>query len=567
MPDDRSGALTTARPDSSKNDTQAKNPVGDVQNLLGFLLVGFGAVLSFLGLRSTEVTTVLRNDPAQTSLIVLMLLLGILSAVLTIAIDNSSERRVSWISVAGVVLALLGLGAFVIYLIPVGSAVGLLSKVLGYVFVPVGIITVLISVLMRRRFIDAMGYFLALLGVAAIIIYFTPVRRTAGLSLVRVSPIPGCVFVLLGLILLLPPRIVKGPKTARAQRKEARAEESAAKAEESAAKAEETAGRVEEVAARAEESAARVREKIARRGDKHKEKKKIALAEGKIATAQEKAARAEVKVANAQGKIDRAQEKSRSSYKWYDWQPALRVPLTVVFILASVMFIAISAYGGMRLESKSQLSFSSQAGATFSVNGSLATVSVDITATKIAQNDYVFVNVYAVPAGTPLASMCAKYVVPTQVRDYRSEQAAPLVEFYTNHCIADPCLYFFPGNDNSWPNVCNVILTGSINPNAAGDVDETLSVPFKIALYEDVDVRPEVCPTNPHEGCEGSVSGENSRLDWVISQPPKGPPTDSKTRRLQPNNGMTSSTYYYRIHGPTHCRAQIYVLFCKHSWR
>ena len=38
------------------------NPLGDVQNILGFLLAGFAGVLGFIGLRSAEVSTVLRNE-------------------------------------------------------------------------------------------------------------------------------------------------------------------------------------------------------------------------------------------------------------------------------------------------------------------------------------------------------------------------------------------------------------------------------------------------------------------------------------------------------------------------
>jgi hypothetical protein len=520
MPDDQNGVLTTAGLDSSESGTRTKNPIGDVQNLLGFLLAGFGAVLSFFGLRSTEVTTVLRNDPAQASLIALMLLLGVLAAVLTIAIDNSSAMRVSWTSAGGVVLALLGFGAFVIYLIPVGFTAGLLSLVLGYIFVPIGIAIALISILLRSRFIYAMGFFMVLLGAGGIIIYCFPPDRVAGLGLVQVSLVLGIVFVVLGLIFLLALLVCNGPKTARARRKEARAEESAARAEETAGRAAQIAARGDERAARAEERTARAREKIAIRWEqKEEEKRNIVSAERRIASAQENAALAEVEVASAREKIASAQEKSRSPHKWYDWQPVPRISLVVVFILTSVMFIAISAYGGMRLESKSQLSFSSQVGSTFSVNGSFATVSAHVTATKLAQNDWVFVDVYAVPAGTPLTSMCANYVVPVVVPNYGSEKAIPLIGSYTNHCITDPCVYFIPGNRYNWPDVCNVLLSGSIDPNAAGDVDQTLSVPFKMASYEDVDIRAEVCQPNPNEGCESSATGQNSRLDWVMSQP------------------------------------------------
>ena len=67
-----------------------------MQNILGFLLAGFGAILSFLGLRSTEVTTVLRNDPGQASLVAAILLAGVLAAVLTVVIDSDTTEKASW---------------------------------------------------------------------------------------------------------------------------------------------------------------------------------------------------------------------------------------------------------------------------------------------------------------------------------------------------------------------------------------------------------------------------------------------------------------------------------------
>ena len=48
---------------------EGSNPFKDVQNNLGFLLAGFGGIISFLGLQSAEVTTVLRNDPGQASMV------------------------------------------------------------------------------------------------------------------------------------------------------------------------------------------------------------------------------------------------------------------------------------------------------------------------------------------------------------------------------------------------------------------------------------------------------------------------------------------------------------------
>lgn len=325
------------------------NNLTNIRNVLGFLLAGFGAILTFLGVRSSEVTTILRNNSPQASLIAFILLLGVLAAVWAVATDG--KKKVNPASAVAIVFIILGTGALTIFFIPTG---------------------------------------------------LDPFTVSGTISLVI-----GCVGIAAGTLELIGSRSF-----------------------------------------------------LTERG----------------------------------------------------------MDLVDFLILTSVLLIAIAAYGGMRLESKSQLSFSSQVGATFSVNGSSATVSVDIAATKLAQNDWIFVDVYAVPVGTSLVEMCADYVVPANVPNYKSQKAAPLVEYYTNHCTTDPCVYFFAGNYNGWPNVCDVLLNGSVVPNAAGDVDETLSVPFKIALYEDVDVRAEVC--QPNNGvCEGSVSRQNSRLDWVISQP------------------------------------------------
>jgi len=97
-------------------DEKGKNNWADVQNLLGFLLAGFGAVLSFVGLRSTEVTTVLRNYPDQASLVALFLLLGVLSAVLIVATDTLGIRTASYLRTAGIILVLFGAGAGCVFL-------------------------------------------------------------------------------------------------------------------------------------------------------------------------------------------------------------------------------------------------------------------------------------------------------------------------------------------------------------------------------------------------------------------------------------------------------------------
>ena len=353
---------------------------------------------------------------------------------------------------------------------------------------------------------------LLLLGVAALVMYAIPSS---------VIPVPaadrllclvlGSILVPLGIIILvisiITPRIIKtanaasGALAARAGHKAARDREKTAKAEEKTAKAEEKTAKAEENAARAEEKAARTREEGAKRREKDKEKKNVDLAEEKIAAARNNMANAQAKAAKAREDMARARSDIQGPHRWYDWLLAPAIPLTVVFILASVVFIAISAYGGMRLETKSQQSFSSQVGAIFSMDGSLATIQVDITAAKIPQSDWVFLDVYALPAKPSLSSICG--LLYQNFKNIPSSSAP---------CTTDPCLYF---SRSKYQNIakCAVLSNGSIVPNASGDVDETVTFPFLAAEYQYVDVRAEVCSINV---CEGSVIGQNSRLDWAI---------------------------------------------------
>jgi hypothetical protein len=340
------------------------NSLANIRNVLGFLLAGFGAILSFLGIRSSEVSTILRNDSPQATVIALIMLLGVLAAVSAIVAE--SKKRINLASAAAIGAVLFGLGALVIFAIPVEQDPFTIS----------GIISLAI----------------------------------------------GCVFVSSGTVAL-----------------------------------------------------ARLRPFWVEQGTSQKDAYIIASS-------------------SEHGTWRRLWMKSAAR-----WQ----IDLIDVLILTSVLLTAIAAYGAIRLESKSQLSFSSQIGATFSVDGPLATVSIDISATKIPQADWVVVYVYAVPEkGISLESSC-ETILPGDAQDT------------IDHCMTDPCVTRYFGDHIA---ICNVLLNGSIDPSATGDIDETLQVPFLTARYQDVDVRAEVCSPNPSEVCVGSAAGQNSRLDWNISQ-------------------------------------------------
>jgi hypothetical protein len=346
------------------------NRLDDVRNLLGFLLAGFGAILSFLGVRSSEVTTVLRNDSLQASLIALILLLGVLAAVSAVATD--SKRKLSLPNVAAIGVMFIGAAALIVFAIPIEAAPFTISGTISLVI----------------------GCVLMLAGIAALV-HFRPF-------------------------------LIKDKDT----------------------------GQPGEGGTS---------------GSTVSWSKPPASGDGR-----------------------------KRPLKW-------SLALVDLLILAGVVLIAIAAYGAMRLETRSQLSFSAQVGASFSMHGSLATVSVNIAATKIAQNDWVFVDVYATPVQINLASTCALL--------YKNFK----IPIGNASCETDPCLYLTQPRYASFLNAhCAVLLSGSVVPNATGNVDETLSAPFLAAKYQDVDVRAEICSLSLKGGCKGSPIGQNSRLDWVV---------------------------------------------------
>lgn len=141
MPEDDqdTGIAASANDLAAQNNAAGKNPFGDVQNILGFLLAGFGGIISFLGLRSTEVTTVLRNDPGPASLVAAVLLVGVLAAVLTVVIDSGTTQNASWADAVGIACLLIGLAGFIIFAIPASASPSQLSEVLAPTFGALGI--------------------------------------------------------------------------------------------------------------------------------------------------------------------------------------------------------------------------------------------------------------------------------------------------------------------------------------------------------------------------------------------------------------------------------------------
>jgi hypothetical protein len=129
---------------SDGNGTNGPNPLKDVQNILGFLLAGFAGILSFLGLRSGEVSAVLRNPDteASASFIVLILFLAVLAAVYGVAV--SGDKKIPMLWAPPIAIALLGVVSLAIYATPTNGSYGVyrtISLVIAYILLITAAVT------------------------------------------------------------------------------------------------------------------------------------------------------------------------------------------------------------------------------------------------------------------------------------------------------------------------------------------------------------------------------------------------------------------------------------------
>ena len=114
----------------------------DIRNWLSFLIAGFGAVLTFVGFRSAEVSTVLRNDPVQVAVVAATLLLGILAAVYSLVIDRTDSTPIlQCIAIFGF---LAGAALLMVFATPIQVSRGNISEL---VYLSIGGILVIIFVI------------------------------------------------------------------------------------------------------------------------------------------------------------------------------------------------------------------------------------------------------------------------------------------------------------------------------------------------------------------------------------------------------------------------------------
>jgi hypothetical protein len=141
--------MTTNMPEPDDKDRLAF-PIS-AQNVVTGLLAGFAGILGFLGLRSGEVTDVLRNDPRPATVVAGTLLLAVLAGLVGVALPRKAD--IWWPYVAGVALLLFGASALVIYLVPVKSApiFRMAALIASAILAGVGLLVVLATALYFKK--------------------------------------------------------------------------------------------------------------------------------------------------------------------------------------------------------------------------------------------------------------------------------------------------------------------------------------------------------------------------------------------------------------------------------
>ncbi|HEY1821698.1 MAG TPA: hypothetical protein VGG83_17375 [Trebonia sp.] len=326
------GAATGGPLPGGDSGTDKRSLLKDAQDVLGFLLAGSAGLLGFLGLRSSELTAVLRNDTEQATLIAFVLLLSVLAAAVGVAIPERS----------------------------------------------------------KAPFWCAIGFFFLLLAGGACVVYMIPVQSTSTPESETESLVVSCACAAIGLGVLLVGSL-------------------------------------------------------------------------------------------------------------WNWRKP-EVSAQFIGIMASIILLATSLYGAMRLEIDSQLSSVVQISASVGKSDSGTALSVHVSASKIKQVGYVGVNATALPGGLPLATLCAG-------QSSKGDNAS---------CDEDPCAYLKKN--------CVVILAAAIPPDPNGDVDETLSDALITGQFQEITVEASVCLTR--NAC-GTASTDASQVDLHLANLPPETAQDS----------------------------------------
>ena len=141
---------------SSGDDPTQNKTVETAQNVVAYLIAGFGAILGFLGFRASEVSDVIRNHENLAATVGLLLLVGLICAVAVVALPKRRNTRFEFLlaEFAGVLVLSIAGFALIARSINVGGRPLTQTTLLVLTVIVSGIALVLIVVGIRYRFTD-----------------------------------------------------------------------------------------------------------------------------------------------------------------------------------------------------------------------------------------------------------------------------------------------------------------------------------------------------------------------------------------------------------------------------
>jgi hypothetical protein len=116
------GKLTSDEFERAKDETISQS-VDVLQAAIGFVVAGFAAIISFIGLKGQELTTVIRNQEEWVALTGLFLFLAVAVAIVSIfSTQLFRDRQPRNVDELVVILILIGLGGLIFWLIPIAAS-------------------------------------------------------------------------------------------------------------------------------------------------------------------------------------------------------------------------------------------------------------------------------------------------------------------------------------------------------------------------------------------------------------------------------------------------------------
>ncbi|MGW2376185.1 hypothetical protein [Kitasatospora sp. NPDC001683] len=167
-----------------------------------------------------------------------------------------------------------------------------------------------------------------------------------------------------------------------------------------------------------------------------------------------------------------------------------RPGITSVLLICAVILTSLATFAAARLETKSQTAAAyPQISASLKNSGSVGAVSVTVESSKLAYGDKIGVIVQAVPRTFPLADTCFGGTDPAK-KYWRLDDCLLNAVCNTVHHETNPC---------------DVITSGSLEPDANGTVKAVIDNPVSLSAYQFIDVRAQICDLDTTSGSHTCV--------------------------------------------------------------